>query len=406
MNRWYPAVPDNQNAALLLTQAFTFLHTIHTDSDERSKEVWKLYDKLPRRVVELTSEQLELIRWFVATNQAAMTKAQEAVNLSSSRYPIDCTRLMTTELPHLAHLVSLAYLNQFSTALAILDGQTNAPVENIKDILALARTLDEEPLLISQLARLKMIRLVFTTLEQRANASSFIQTELVKLKDLFTHIRTTNTAAYALIGERAMTIPYFRMVKSEALRLNPPQDQDDTKQDSPLPCHGPAILRLIGYYELDYGSYLIGMNKAIALLSNAPPDNFSASGYLARVGKESTKRRRTLSGQAMSAYASVPFHEAEAIAHQRIVLLALAVESFRNETGRLPEKLEELVPKFVEEVPEDPFTGLDLEYRRTKKDYLIYSVGRDREDNGGSEKSDKKLSDDKQSYDITFTVDR
>lgn len=49
---------------------------------------------------------------------------------------------------------------------------------------------------------------------------------------------------------------------------------------------------------------------------------------------------------------------------------------------------------------------MDLAYRRTDKGYVIYSVGRDREDNGGLEEADKKQSDDKQSYDITFTVER
>lgn len=82
------------------------------------------------------------------------------------------------------------------------------------------------------------------------------------------------------------------------------------------------------------------------------------------------------------------------------------MESFRNESGRLPETLEELAPKYFEKVPEDPFTGMDLAYRRTDKGYVIYSVGRDREDNGGLEEADKKQSDDKQSYDITFTVER
>ena len=98
--------------------------------------------------------------------------------------------------------------------------------------------------------------------------------------------------------------------------------------------------------------------------------------------------------------------ENEGIAHQRLALTALAVESFRNETRRLPEYLEELAPKYFEEVPEDPFTGSELKYRRTEKGYVVYSVGPDRQDNGGLEKADKKQSGDKRSYDITFTVER
>jgi hypothetical protein len=406
LNRWYVTVPDNQNSALVLTQAFILLNTINPDSDERWKEVLDLKDKFPRRADQLTSEQVELIRWFVTTNQPAMAKAREALKLASSRYPIDCTGLMSTELPHLANLVSLTFLNQCRAVLAILDGQTNAPIENIEAILELAHTLDDEPPLISQLVRLRMVRMAFATLEHHANANTCTSAEILNLKDLFAHIRTTNTAARALIGERALTIPYFRMAKAEALRLHPPSEQNDTKINSPLPCHGPAILRLLGYYELDYGSYLIGMNKAITLLSNLPPENLQAFRYLSRVGEESTKRRRTLSGQTMSAYAAVPFHEAEAIAHQRIVALVLALESFRNETGLLPEQLDVLLPRYLTEVPEDPFLGMALAYRRTEQGYVVYSVGRDREDNGGLEKKDKKKSDDKNSYDITFTVDR
>lgn len=173
-----------------------------------------------------------------------------------------------------------------------------------------------------------------------------------------------------------------------------------------MPYNGPIILKLLGYYELDYGSFVIGMNKGIRLLSNSPPENLRAGRYFAGVGEESTKRRRTLSGRSLSAYAGAVFRENEGIAHQRLALTALILESFRNETGRLPETLEELTPKYFEEVPEDPFTGMELAYRRTDKGYLIYSVGSDREDNGGLEKEDKKQSDDKQSYDITFTVER
>ena len=40
------------------------------------------------------------------------------------------------------------------------------------------------------------------------------------------------------------------------------------------------------------------------------------------------------------------------------------------------------------------------------KGYVSYSVGPKHAHNGGLEKADKKESDDRQSYDITFTVER
>ena len=79
LNRWYAAVPDNQNAALVLTQAFALLKTINTYSDKRAEEVWKLKDRFPRRAGQLTAEQVELIRWHVETNLPALTKARDAL---------------------------------------------------------------------------------------------------------------------------------------------------------------------------------------------------------------------------------------------------------------------------------------------------------------------------------------
>jgi len=88
-----------------------------------------------------------------------------------------------------------------------------------------------------------------------------------------------------------------------------------------------------------------------------------------------------------------------------IPLLGLAF-ALTNQHGGLPEKLDELTPSLLAEVPEDPFTGAELEYRRTDKGYLIYSVGRDRKDDGGLEEADKKQSADGKSYDLPFIVER
>ena len=203
-----------------------------------------------------------------------------------------------------------------------------------------------------------------------------------------------------------MVIPYFRMTRAEAEKIRPPTNGEESRRDSPLPYNGPAILRFIGYYELDYGSFLIGMSKALVLLSNSPPENLRASGYLLRAGEGSKKRQRTLSAQVFSGYAGCVWRENEALARQRLALTALAVESFRNVNGHAPENLDELAPKFFSEVPEDPFTGIELEYRVRTNGFVIYSVGRDLEDNDGLEQSDKKQSDDQKSYDITFTVER
>ena len=63
--------------------------------------------------------------------------------------------------------------------------------------------------------------------------------------------------------------------------------------------------------------------------------------------------------------------------------LALALERFRRSTGELPLSLDELVPDFIAQVPVDPITGSDMLYFAEGVDFRIYSVGLDKDDDGG-----------------------
>jgi hypothetical protein len=401
LNAYYRAVPDNQNAALVMTQAFELRRNY---GDSRSNLIFNF--KPPGRRELLTAEQVELLEGYIALNAAMVDKANQALVLPSSRYPVDFTLLMNTPLAHLGWLKQLAEIQRYSALLAIRAGRSESASSNVVTILALARTLDDEPCVISQRVRLKLIQTAFTTLEHRANAETFSAAELDRLAAAFARTGTTNLMVRALIGERAMTMPYFRMTRAEASRIRSPKNGAGSEENSPLPCYGPFLLRLIGYYELDFGSYLYAMNKGIALARRPPPDNRTADGYFAYVGEESMKRHRIISGGTLSYYSGVVSRENEGITHQRLVMTALAIEQFSNQNRQIPEKFDELVPLFLPAVPADPFDGEPLRYHRLANGYVIYSVGRDGEDNGGRERPTDAKSSDKTGYDITFTVER
>ena len=67
----------------------------------------------------------------------------------------------------------------------------------------------------------------------------------------------------------------------------------------------------------------------------------------------------------------------------RDVQATLAIERYRLANGKLPDQLTDLVPTFLPSVPTDPFDGKPLRYKTLPKGYVVYSVGDDREDNGG-----------------------
>jgi hypothetical protein len=70
-------------------------------------------------------------------------------------------------------------------------------------------------------------------------------------------------------------------------------------------------------------------------------------------------------------------------ARRGLVRLAVAATAYKAKHGKPPEKLAELVPEFIAEVPPDPYDGRPLRLRRADGGLVLYSVGRDRKDDGG-----------------------
>jgi hypothetical protein len=72
------------------------------------------------------------------------------------------------------------------------------------------------------------------------------------------------------------------------------------------------------------------------------------------------------------------------LAVRRTSIAALAIERYRRaHGGQAPPSLDVLVPDYLASVPSDPFDGKPLKYRVGTGDYTIYSVDRDRTDDGG-----------------------
>jgi hypothetical protein len=78
--------------------------------------------------------------------------------------------------------------------------------------------------------------------------------------------------------------------------------------------------------------------------------------------------------------------------------LVVAAAWYRKTTGTLPNSWSDLVPKYLPEVPIDPYNGLPFHYLRDQK--IIYSVGRDLQDDNGSSRFNKRFKRDR-----LFSVD-
>jgi hypothetical protein len=70
-------------------------------------------------------------------------------------------------------------------------------------------------------------------------------------------------------------------------------------------------------------------------------------------------------------------------AHTRLLICDLAVRLYRVEHGKLPKRLEQLTPNYLQELPVDPFSGQPFTYRPDGEIFVLYSFGADGNDDGG-----------------------
>lgn len=82
-----------------------------------------------------------------------------------------------------------------------------------------------------------------------------------------------------------------------------------------------------------------------------------------------------------------------AAARLRLLATELALRSYRCDHGIPPGNLQQLVPKYLQQVPSDPFGDGSLAYRRNGTNWVLYSLGPDRIDDGG--KPARRISSDK-----------
>jgi hypothetical protein len=407
LNAYYPTVPDNENAALVMTQAFALMRDF---PDNRSNEVANF--KIPSRGQLLTSEQKKLLSGYVEMNSDALAKMREAIQLPESRYPVDYTPGPGTLLLHLGKLKRLAIIVSYKSFLASeLDDTTNAVTE-IKNMVAMAQTLDQEPDMIAQLVRIALIAIAENSLDHCLNVNSLNESELAGLASAFSQAEKTNLMGQALLGELAINTPVFQLVRSRsksAVELVEGAQQVGRFSTHALDSwliHEPRFFRAIGFWDCDLLYYLDVMETNIALVRFAPPQNLAAADNFKKAEKEVEQNHYYLSKLFVTALSSAVTKEANNFAYLRTSITAIAVERFRLAHGRLPENLNELVPQFLSAVPIDPFDGQPLRYHRLAKGYVIYSIGSDDHDDGGREKPADWKSSDRTTYDITFTVER
>ena len=95
------------------------------------------------------------------------------------------------------------------------------------------------------------------------------------------------------------------------------------------------------------------------------------------------------------------------LAQRRMAAIALAIRLFESDTGKRPDKLEQLVPDYLPAVPADPFSpaGAPIRYAPHATPPLLYSVGPNGADEKGLVAKSPNGRPDREAGDMVFFLD-
>jgi len=366
-----------QNAATLYVDAFAFYVP---PVDEANLPVLGKA-QLPDRGDSLPEPMAGAIADLLAANQQCLVRLREAAGMEHCRYDWDYT---TGALPEMKSLRQCAQLLQLGAISQADQGDTGAAIAYIKDGLRLSDSLRREPALINYLVRIAGSAVALGGLERALNVAPFTDGQLQDLSGALAEAGGHFDLAEVMVTERCFNIEYTR---DPSLVMGSGQGRGVW-----LPgIRGTGLADILDYMGNCVAAARLPLTKRVARFREieAERDQLSFLHVMVKILAPAMSR--------------VAEQDLRVHAHLDLARTALAIERYRLATGAVPDRLEELVPQYLEQVPIDPFDGRPIRYRRTEPGYVLYSIGEDGQDSGGRERSKGNRG---QPYDWCFIVTR
>jgi hypothetical protein len=257
-----------------------------------------------------------------------------------------------------------------------LDGKSARAVHSCGGCLNAARSVGDEPLIISQWIRASGVSLACRAAETTLHGPLPTPGELAELQRALENEEAFPRLPLALKGERACMHRMFEYLDS---RPNSSQIGTATEQTDQL-----RELIWGSYQRAEHPRMLELYTRRIDDAARLPMHELAAAEHGESLELASLPPLQV----AFTQLAFLSIDEASGLfrlthAHLRTVIVAIALTRFRQAHKHWPEKLAELVPDQIAAIPEDPYTGRPLLYRHWTDGIGVYSVGPDRVDNGG-----------------------
>lgn len=358
LNAWYQALPDSQNNARVYERVFALPGFGNFDIN------W------PARGRALSAQDKKEWGELMASNQVALALLHSAQSSNRCRYSVDFNKVFSAAGGHGFAVISGVKLLCAEALLRAANGESERAVDSLRTAGLLADSEAEEPWLIAQIVRIACWSLIAQRVENAMAQTQMTEEQLASLQAMVAGAERPQALLRGLAGDRAIGIAVF---------ADPVRDLADRQSYNTTECLKSdlaiGLSKATGIFEQDRTFYLETLAKAVEAASLPFPARLklgqqTPSGWAA-------PRFCSISRVVLPRISSMFTSEAEMAARLRAARVALAVEHFSSQAGRLPAGLEELVPDYLTALPADPIDGKPLRFEVLDSGYAIYTSGVD-----------------------------
>jgi hypothetical protein len=390
LDEWYSIPPGQKNAADPILDAIAAFQQWPQQDMEDLPFVGTGYP--PSRTETITEPTKEIIAEYLADNAKSLELLHKASQISHCRFPVDYTAGFNTTINYLGEFRQSFHLIALEASFHAQNNQPDAAIESISTLFSLARFLEKEPLIISQLVRIACQTKALEALEYVINQIKFSDQQLNAISRTIEDTKNPDAMLYGFAGERACGMDIFTKPTEQKLALLGGQA---------IPASLIPLYAAIGMADQDAISYLDIMSKSVQACKLPLKERLEVAKSIdTEIGE--IPKIRYLAKAMTPAVARVTEMDCRIMSRLDGARVALAVERYRLANGKLPESLKDLVPTFLESVPIDPFDSKPLKYKKLDPGFVIYSIGEDRQDDGGKERGPDR----KKPNDATFIIER
>ncbi len=279
----------------------------------------------------------------------------------------------------------VAKLLQIDAAQRADRGDGDGALESCRAMLGISRALQDDPILIGQLFRLAIERAALTSFVRALALTEPGESALATIQDEWTREAAYPALLQAARGERTFAYGMSTRTIQDGSRPY----ANDTSFWVPRDRLGVAAewLDPRRFHTYNQAIELDLANRAVEIAKRPPAEQ-------AKLWEDWAKSARPRSpiarGLGASAYSVVDAYEMAARATLNLHALCQvaatisAAERHRRRSGRWPATVEDLRPDFPGGLPTDPWSGQPIRLTRRDDGLAVYSIGRDRKDNGGT----------------------